>query len=179
MRDIAGRVGVTVPALYYHHANKEAILFALLDTSINRLTGLIDAALADAGDDVEQRFLNLIEALTLFMANSTKLAGLDAEIRSLAPDLRDTYSKKRRRIERTLVDVIETGNRAGVFEVTSPKDSARALLGMIQAVATWYQPAGRVSPRALARKYVDIAAHTIGASAELVARAQAVGDVRL
>ena len=34
VRDIAGRVGVTVPALYYHHVNKEAILTALLDRSI-------------------------------------------------------------------------------------------------------------------------------------------------
>ena len=34
VRDIAKRVGVTVPALYYHHENKEGLLFALLDTGI-------------------------------------------------------------------------------------------------------------------------------------------------
>lgn len=33
VREIARRVGVTVPALYYHHENKEGLLIALLELS--------------------------------------------------------------------------------------------------------------------------------------------------
>src|SRR6266436_3992144 len=68
VRDIASRVGVTVPALYYHHENKEAILFSLLDTSITRLRGLCLAAIADAADTPQARFLNLGESVVMYTA---------------------------------------------------------------------------------------------------------------
>lgn len=40
VRDIARRVQVTVPALYYHHENKEALLVELLNRSIDLVTDL-------------------------------------------------------------------------------------------------------------------------------------------
>lgn len=170
VRDIAKRVGVTVPALYYHHENKEAILFDLLDGSIGWLTRVCAAALDDAGDDTADRFINLVEALVCYMANSTKLAGLDAEIRSLSPEGRAAYSERRRRIENMLVDTVQAGNRAGLFDVTSPKDTARALLGMFQAVATWYRPDGPISAPLLAHRYVEIAVQTVGGSSAFLRR---------
>jgi len=173
VRDIARRVGVTVPALYYHHESKESILLALLDTAVEHLTESCFAAVAEAGESTADRFFNLVEAIVLYMANSTKLATLDAEIRSLSPEKRAAYSKARRRIEDELVDAIQTGDAAGLFDVTSSKDTARALLGMFSAIATWYRPSGPVSPQALAERYVDIAAHTVGASARLVRRIRA------
>jgi AcrR family transcriptional regulator len=83
VRDIARRVKVTVPSLYYHYENKEAILYALLDASMERVTELSLAALAEAGDEPTLRFMNLVECLVLFMARSGKLAFVDTEWRSL------------------------------------------------------------------------------------------------
>ncbi|GAB2888384.1 TetR/AcrR family transcriptional regulator [Nocardioides pacificus] len=170
VRDIARRVGVTVPALYYHHANKEDILHTLQMLSIDRLAGLCRAAVVDAGDDTEQRLLNLIEALVRYMAHSTKLAALDSEIRSLSAERRAAYVERRREVEQLLVEAVQAGMDAGHFDVRSARDTARALIGMVQAIAVWYHPEGEVSPAALARKYAEIAAHTVGASPDLVRR---------
>jgi AcrR family transcriptional regulator len=173
VRDIAARVGVTVPTLYYHHENKEAILFSLLDMSITRLHGLCLAALADAVDSPEARFLNLVECVVIYMANAGKLARLDAEIRVLSPALRKIYSVKRHEIETMFVQVIDSGVQTGVFRVLSPADTARALLGMYQAIPTWFQPGGRVNALELARRYMDISAHTVGAPPAVIAMAWA------
>jgi AcrR family transcriptional regulator len=163
VRDIASRVGVTVPALYYHHANKEAILAALLDRSIGSVIGRCEQALREAGDDPADRFRNLIECLALYMANHRKSAAMDAEIRALSPAARKAYSARRRRVEQMLTDTIERGTAAGGFEVTSPPDTARALLGMIQAITVWIIPGGgRLTASELAAHYVDIAGHTVG-----------------
>jgi AcrR family transcriptional regulator len=163
VRDIAGRVGVTVPALYYHHANKEAILTALLDRSIGSVIRRCQQALAEAGEDPVDRFRNLIECLALYMASHRKSAAMDAEIRALSPQARTRYSAQRRQVERMLVDIIEQGTASGVFEVTSPRDTGRALLGMIQAITLWYSPdRGELSAQELAARYVDIAARTVG-----------------
>jgi AcrR family transcriptional regulator len=164
VRDIAQRAGLTVPALYYHHENKEAILAALLDQSILAVITRCRAALAEAGDAAEDRFANLVECLVLYMAHATKNAAMDAEIRALNDAHRRAYSTKRRTVETMLTTVIKDGVEDGVFEVTSPRDTARALLGMIQAIAVWYRPGGRLAPDAVARSYLDIAQHTVGAA---------------
>ena len=163
VRDIAGRVGVTVPALYYHHANKEAILSALLDRSISSVIERCEQALSEAGDDPADRFRNLIECLALYMANHRKSAAMDAEIRALSPAARKLYSIQRRRVEQMVADTISHGVAAGVFEVTSPSDTGRALLGMVQAITLWFSPGGgRLTASELARRYVDIAERTVG-----------------
>lgn len=163
VRDIAGRVGVTVPALYYHYASKEAILAALLDIGITSVIERCEQAQAEAGDDPVARFRNLIECLALYMANHRKNAAMDAEIRALSPAARKVYSAQRRRVEEMLVTAIEQGVAAGVFEVTSPPDTGRALLGMTQAITIWYVPGrGTLTPADLAGRYVDIAMHTVG-----------------
>src|SRR5260370_826323 len=61
VRDLASRVGVTVPALYYHFENKEAILFALLDVSISQLLGSCMAAYTAPTASADEQFFNLVE----------------------------------------------------------------------------------------------------------------------
>lgn len=162
VRDIAGRVGVTVPALYYHHVNKEAILTALLDRSIRSVIWRCEQALAEAGSDPAARFRNLIECLALYMASHRKSAAMDAEIRALSPPARKQYSAQRRQVEQMLVETIDQGVAAGVFEVTSPRDTGRALLGMVQAITLWFDPErGQLTAAELAARYVDIASHTV------------------
>lgn len=163
VRDIARRTGVTVPTLYYYYANKEAILAALLDSSISSVIERCGQALAEADGEPAQRFRNLIECLVLYMANHRKSAAMDAEIRALSPAARKAYSAERRRVEQMLVDAIERGVAAGAFDVSSPPHTARALLGMIQAITVWFQPGGgRLSAGQLALRYVDIAEHAVG-----------------
>jgi AcrR family transcriptional regulator len=162
VRDIARRTGQTVPALYYHHENKEAILFALLDNSISAVIARCELALNEAGDDPLQRFRNLIEGLALFMTQHGKRAAMDAEIRALGPENRDRYTAKRGVIENMVESAIADGQRAGIFNVSSAHETTRALLGMIFAITVWFKPSGKKSAAAVADSYVDIALHTAG-----------------
>lgn len=170
VRDIARRVGVTVPALYYHHENKEAILFALMDLSTDHLRQLVDQALDEAGDDVETRFFNFVECLVRFMGSSGRIAALNGETRALSPHLRKIYAGKRHQIETLLVATIEEGVTAGLWDATLPSATGRALLGMLQAISTWYHPEGKLSVDQIAERYEDIAAHTVGAAPEVLER---------
>jgi AcrR family transcriptional regulator len=164
VRDIAARTGMTVPALYYHHENKEAILFAILDTAIASVTTRCEDALADAAPGAAARFRNVIECITLHMAQHSKEAAMDAEIRALGAANRKRYSARRRVVEQLLTSTITDGVTADEFHVSSPSDTARALLGMMQAITVWYRPGGSISAQNLADRYVDIALHTVGAA---------------
>ena len=162
VRDIARRVGVTVPALYYHYENKEAILVALLETATDDVAWRAFAAAADGGDDPGARFANVIEAIVLHMAHRVRLAALDSELRYLQPVNRKHYSLTRRRIETLLTDTIADGVRAGVCTAADPAATSRALLGMCQAIPTWYRDDGPLRPVQLAERYVGIASMTVG-----------------
>jgi AcrR family transcriptional regulator len=161
VRDIALRVGVTVPALYYHHENKEAMLFALLDQSITRLHDLVtdSAASATSGCD---RFDAMIEVLVRHTATSGRIMFLDSEIRSLTPAHREAYSGRRAEIEHQVLQAVKQANAEGDFQTDHPRDTVRAVLGMIQAVAAWFRRDGEMTVDDVAVRYLALAHRLVG-----------------
>lgn len=178
VRDIARRVGVTVPALYYHHENKEAILVALLEPAIDRLHTRCLAALADAGADIEKQFVYLVECLVLHVTDNARLAHLESEIHSLSGPRRTTYVDKQRRVELLLRSVVVSGKDAGLFDVAAPAIATKALLGMIRSVSVWFHHDGSRTGAQLAADFAELAAHTVGAGAAVIDRARLVANAR-
>jgi AcrR family transcriptional regulator len=162
VRDLAGRVGVTVPALYYHYRNKQAILVELLMGSMTSVLGRCRTAVAEAGDEPVERFSALVECIVLFMTHRAPLAFLDTEIRSLEPDNRVRYVALRDELEGLLRDTVHDGVKTGAFTTPVPVTASRAVLAMCQAVAQWYRPDGSLSPEEIAADYVTIALAAVG-----------------
>lgn len=161
VRDIATRVGVTVPALYYHHENKEAMLFALLEQSITRLHDLVDGA-ASMDAPARERFDTMLQVLVRHTATSGRIMFLDSEIRSLSAGHRETYTGRRGDIEHLVLTAVEQANTDGDFSTEHPRDTVRALLGMVQAVAAWYRPGGEMTVDDLAERYLDLGRRLVG-----------------
>lgn len=157
VRVIAEGVGVTVPALYYHFANKQALLVALLDHAMDIVMEHLTLASRDAGNDPVLRFAHLVEAISLYMANHRDLAFLDSERRSLTQENLSRYAGRRDDVERLLRDSILDGCRSGNFGTEDPDECGRAILSMCQGIAAWYRPNGPMTPGETASRYVKIA----------------------
>ncbi|NBM14720.1 TetR/AcrR family transcriptional regulator [Streptomyces sp. GC420] len=162
VRDIAGRVGVTVPALYYHYENKQALLATLLETSMKDVLDRCRAAAAEAGDDPLPRFCVMVESIVLYMANRKGLAFLDTEIRSLEPQNRARYVALRDYLEHMLLDTVKAGIAQGSFTTPIPVDAVRAVLIMCQGVANWYRAEGTLSAEEVAERHVLLSLGTVG-----------------
>ncbi|UQS23767.1 TetR/AcrR family transcriptional regulator [Amycolatopsis thermalba] len=162
VRDIARRVGQTVPSLYYHHENKEGVFVALLEKGTLEVAWRARAAVEDAGDRPDLQFVNMIEAVVLYMTHRVKLATLDVELRYLSAPNRRRYAAIRKEVEDLLVRVVTDGAVQGIFTVAQPAETARALLGMCQSIARWYHPTGPMAPEEVAQRYIDIALMTVG-----------------
>ncbi|MFI6321010.1 TetR/AcrR family transcriptional regulator [Nonomuraea sp. NPDC050556] len=167
VRDIARRVGVTVPALYYHYENKQAFLVALLEASMHDVLDRCRAALAEAGDGPVERFSAMVECLVLYTANRRDLAFLDAELRSLEPQNRARYVALRDYLEHLLLDTVRAGTEDGIFRTAHPADATRAVLTMCLGVATWYRPDGPLQPQTIAERYVGFCLGTVGFAGDL------------
>ncbi|MGW0040931.1 TetR/AcrR family transcriptional regulator [Rhodococcus sp. NPDC003348] len=163
VREVARRVGVTVPALYYHHDSKEGLLIALLELSTADVLARAHAADADGGDDPVQRLANVIEAIVLRMTTRSRLASLEGEVRYLSTENRQRYRAVRKGIEEVVLGIVQDGTASGDFDVEDPAETTRALLGMCQSIPRWYHAEGTLSPEEVAKKYVAIAMKTVGA----------------
>lgn len=163
VREVARRVGVTVPALYYHHENKEGLLIALLELGTGNVLARAHAADADGGQDPVQRLANVIEAIVLRMTTRARLAAIETEARYLSPQNQERNRTVRKGVEKVVLGIVEDGSASGVFEVEDPAETTRALLGMCQSIPRWYHAEGTLTPAEVARKYVAIALQTVGA----------------
>jgi AcrR family transcriptional regulator len=162
VRNIAGRVGVTVPALYYHYENKQALLATLLETSIKDVLDRCRAAAAEAGPAPLARFCGMVESIVLYMAHRRSLAFLDTEIRSLEPANRARYVALRDYLQHMLLDTVEAGRAEGVFTTEIPADAVRAVLIMCQGVANWFRPDGPLTAEQVAERHVLLSLGTVG-----------------
>lgn len=165
VRDIVGRVGASLPSLYYHHASKEGVFVDLIELGTGEAAWRVRAAAAEGGDQPARCLSNVIEVIVLQMAHRTRLVALDQETRHLSAPNRRRYASRRKEVESLVREILERGVRDSTFTATYPAETARALLGMCQSIARWYQPGGALTPAQLAERYVDIALRTVGVPA--------------
>lgn len=164
VRDLAKAAGITVPTLYYYHGDKQNILMDLLSLGIGELLERTERARAAVPGDARSQFDCIVEVAMLHMTNRVELATLESEIRYLEPDNRARYMKLRHEFEDQLLVVIERGVDEGAFVLEHPRESCRAILGMIQAVTLWFRPDGEVSPSHIAARYVEISRRIVGSA---------------
>lgn len=162
VREIAKRLGQTVPAIYYHYANKQALLVTLLQGSMEEVLQRCQLALAEACDDPVDRYSALITCVVLYIGHRRELIMLDAEMRSLEPENRRTYVGLRDELESMVRTAIEDGVSEGSLTTEHPADAARAVLTMCLGIANWYDPRGRLTPTDLAERYLTFALGVAG-----------------
>lgn len=162
VRDVARRLGQTVPAIYYYYENKQALLMALLSLSIDDLLSRCERAAAEEPDDPLARLSKIIRCIILYSTHRRKFALLDAEIRGLEPENRAEYVAKRDKIDSILTNAINDGIDAGIFAKGDARALSRAILAMCRGVAGWYRPDGSLTPAELGDLYVMYALRLAG-----------------
>ncbi len=171
VRDIARRVGVTVPALYYHYANKEALLLALLDRITQDFLQRALAADAEAGDDPRRRLAYVVESIVIGRTRQLGLAALESEIRYLTAENRARQTATRDQVEQVLREIVAAGVSNGDFDVVDEAEVVRAILGLCHSVLAWFRPDGELGPEEVAERYGRIALQMVtGASSTQVDR---------
>ncbi len=162
MRRIAGRSGVSVPAIYARHDSKQAILMCILDATMTDLEWRAAAALAECDDPVG-RFRCLVENLALYHTYRRDLGFIGAsEVRSLEPGNQAVVSARRNHQQELVDEQVRAGVAAHLFTTASPDDAARVVVSMCTALPTWWHPGGRLSPEEVAAEYVGYALNLVG-----------------
>ena len=153
---IAARLGMSKASLYTHFRAKEEMLAAISRETIEAFTrdlGLVLAARLGAEDKLRRvvrqhvRFVIANRSfLTVFFGEESNLRARFA--RSLAAQ-KDRYDKG---VER----IVQEGIRSGVFRDVEPRLVVFGLLGMVNWVHKWYNPAGRWGAEEISAAFLSL-----------------------
>jgi AcrR family transcriptional regulator len=166
LADIARAFGVTKAALYHHVRSKDDIVFACYQRAMDiGMEGLRQAE-SSASAPHEQLLIALrhyIEGLTDELSGAVVLidkATLSANQRAEIIERRDAY-------ERALRSIIERGVTSGVFVACDAKMVGFAILGAVNWISKWYDPAGSWSGKEIAQEFASYLVRGLTGSNEL------------
>jgi TetR/AcrR family transcriptional regulator len=139
--EIASALEMTKGNLYYYFKNKEEILYACHEYSLDLLLALMDEVKSEAiPPDAKLRKLVLAFVHTILDELHGTALTLDPE--SLSPPLFKRVIAKRDLFDKGMREIIQQGIDQGAFVPGDPKMIEFAIMGAVNWISKWYDPAG-------------------------------------
>jgi AcrR family transcriptional regulator len=175
MQDLAAKVGITAPGLYYHFRSKQSLLFDVLETALRDVIGAIDAAVAaaagpdGAGGAAAQLRAFTRRHVTFQLGQMAEWAVYGAAfygsrhlLNALTADQRTHLRDLQHRNLDLLRAILRKGVLAGEFESNDATVTALAIIGIGEYVPTWFKPGGRYSAEQAGQLSADLALRLAG-----------------
>lgn len=162
IRSIAQKAGVSLSAMYYHYTNKQGLLAAMIDVGMDSFMAGLRAALDAAESTPTAQLDAYIGALVRFRSEELYQSRLvETEVRNLEPEHLEAYTRRRREASAPLREIVAAGVAGGEFLTPFPDDSYRTILGMCNAISTWYDPEGGVPVDEIVTRYQELARRVV------------------
>jgi TetR/AcrR family transcriptional regulator len=152
--EIASALDMTKGNLYYYFENKEEILFACHDYSLDELLTLMDEVRAEASRP-DDKLRRLILAFIHMMLDELQGTALTLDLQALSPTLMKRIIAKRDRFDHGLREIIQQGMDDGLFRPGDPKMIGFAIMGAVNWITKWFDPAGPMSSEEIGQRFAD------------------------
>ena len=152
--EIASALEMTKGNLYYYFRNKEEILYACHDYSLDVLLALmLDVQAGTARPDEKLR--RLILAFVHLMLDELQGTALTLDLQALSPALQRRIIAKRDRFDRGLREIVQQGIDSGLFRPGDPKMIGFAIMGAVNWITKWFDPAGPMTSEQIGQRFAD------------------------
>jgi AcrR family transcriptional regulator len=161
MRDISRATGVSLAGLYHYCKSKEELLFLIQDHCFGRVLERLEERIKASEDPLEKLRILIDNHLSFFAANMAEMKVLSHEAESLAGDLHEHISTRKRQYTRTARKILSEVQQAAINgsgrarrknghreRAAKPIDltvATYALFGMMNWIYNWYDPRGKLS----------------------------------
>lgn len=145
LRDIAQIAGIQAASIYYHYANKEALLVEIMETHMRHLNTSLEVILREEQDPLQRLYKATANHIQLHTSYKSEFFIIDTEIRALEGDNRLYILSLRDHYEALVQELLRDGMERGVFRLSDVKVSSYAIIAMCTAVSTWFRPSGRLT----------------------------------
>lgn len=152
--EIASALNMTKGNLYYYFQNKEEILYACHDYSLDELLSLMDQVRAEPTRP-DDKLRKLILAFIHMMLDELQATALTLDLQALSPTLMKRIIAKRDRFDHGLREIIQQGMDEGLFRPGDPKMIGFAIMGAVNWITKWFDPAGPMSSEDIGQRFAD------------------------
>lgn len=155
VEQIAAALHMKKGNLYYYFKNKEEILFACHQYSLDRLTQLLDD-IGQSGRRPDEKLRRLVDVFVHTILDELHGTALFLDLEALTPAHVKTVIARRDRFEHGVRELLAQGMASGVFGRGEPKLLAFALFGAVNWIPRWFNPEGPASSQDIANLFADL-----------------------
>ena len=161
MNELARRLHLTKPGLYYHFKDKQELLYASMQRSMDFIEQMSLGATLGATTN-EARLREIVYQHALKVAVSERKGALTTlivdDVTFLRPEDRRVITQRKRAyfqlVRATVAQIQKEGKlRKGL----DPTLATFTILGMVMWLTKWYEPSGRLRTEDVARQISDMA----------------------
>lgn len=154
VEEIAAALHMKKGNLYYYFKNKEEILFACHQYSLDRLLTLLDDV-ERSGLSPEDKLRRLIVAFVHTILDELHGTALFLDLEALSPAHLRTVIARRDRFDKGMREVLKEGIRSGTFAYADAKLLSFAILGAVNWIPRWFSPDGPSTSQEIADRFAD------------------------
>jgi AcrR family transcriptional regulator len=154
VEQIAAALQMKKGNLYYYYRNKEEILLACHQYSLDRLLAILEEIEQSAASP-DEKLRRLIVAFVHTILDELHGTALFLDLEALTGPHRRQVIARRDRFDHGMRRVIEDGVRSGAFGNIDAKLLSFAILGAVNWIPRWYQPDGPASSQEIAARFAD------------------------
>jgi AcrR family transcriptional regulator len=153
MSDLAKRLQITKPALYYYYRNKEELLVECYRAGIALIETLLDKALVSRGTGLDKVKVYIeAYAKSVVLHDFGRCVSMLDE-NELSSETRKQVRALKRRIDASIRSYIEEGIADKSIVPCDAKLASFAMSGAINWIGTWYKPSGPLSGPEIASQF--------------------------
>jgi len=152
--EIAAALEMTKGNLYYYFKNKEEILFACHDHSLNLLLVLMADVLASEATP-EAKLRRLVLAFVHTILDELHGTALTLDPEALSAPLLEQVIAKRDEFDKGMREIIQQGMDEGVFAPGDPKMIEFAMMGAVNWIPKWFDPQGPATSNQIGDAFAD------------------------
>ena len=154
VEQIAAALHMKKGNLYYYFKNKEEILFACHQYSLDQLLQLLED-IEESDLRADEKLRRLVVAFVHTILDELHGTALILELEALNPAHLKAVIARRDRFDRGIRQVLEEGIADGSFAPDDVKLRAFALLGAVNWIPRWFNPTGPATSTEIADRFAD------------------------
>ena len=151
--DIAGRLHVSKPTLYYYVKNKDEILLGCVRQGLEMMLAGIEDSRRAGGQAVDQ-LLTCMRVYAHIVTMDFGMCLIRVGDEQLPPESRRELRRLKSLIDHEFRRLVAAGVEEGSIAPCDPKMTAFVIAGALSWIGRWYQPEGEYTPDQVAEQCI-------------------------
>ena len=152
--DVAKKLKITKPALYYYFHTPEAIYLECYRRGIEMTQQSLDRIRSHECSGLE-KVAGFIQTYTVIIAKDYGRFLVRQDDRELSPNAQAEVRAEKRKIDQSLRSFIEKGIGDGSIRPCNVRLVSFSLAGAIHSLATWFEPGGALAAEEVAAEFAQ------------------------